>query len=258
VDDAALAAIQLRAQSAFYRAFGEHAPGGEALEPAPRVLAIRLPERPDRSFCNAVVAADARALLTVRDELAGWYADGGVRAWTVWTRPGDEAAAAALAAAGHVHDAEPMLMAATLDELDLEPRGELDLDDAADLGTVLELNDRAYGYEPGQGFAGALASAPAGWRAYVVRGADGPAACAVAAPEHGNCEVTLVATAPDARGRGLAGGLVRRALRDARDAGCTTTTLESSALGEPVYARMGFRSLGRLGLWELRRPAPGL
>jgi ribosomal protein S18 acetylase RimI-like enzyme len=258
VDDAALAAIQQRAQIGFYRAFAEHAPRGAVLEPAPGIVAVRLPERPERSAFNAVVAGDERSLLTTRDELADWYDDGGVRAWTVWTRPGDRAAAAALAAAGHVHDAQPMLMAAPLDELDLASRGPLELDDTGDVATALELNDRAYGYAPGQGFGGALASFPEGWRPYVAQADGVPAAALVVVPEHGNCEIVLVATVPEARGRGLAGELMRLALREARADGCTTTTLEASAMGEPVYARMGYRSLGRLGMWELRRPDPAL
>jgi hypothetical protein len=46
---------------------------------------------------------------------------------------------------------------------------------------------------------------------------------------------------------------MRTALREARERGCTTTCLEATARGEPVYARLGYRPLGRLGMWELRR-----
>jgi GNAT superfamily N-acetyltransferase len=253
--DADLAALHQRAQADFYRALGTHGAGGAVLEPAPGVVATRVAARPERSVLNAVVTADDRALLTARDELARWYDDAGVRAWAVWTRPGDDAAAAALAAAGHVHDSEPMLMAATLDELDLEAAAPLELDAPASLETALELNDRAYGLAPGAGFAGSLETDPPAWRAYVACADGAPVACAIAIAAHGNCEITLVATVPSARGRGLAGGLIRLALREARAEGCTTTTLEGSRLGESVYARLGYRSLGRLGLWELRRPA---
>src|SRR3712207_7485753 len=39
--------------------------------------------------------------------------------------------------------------------------------------------------------------------------------------------------------RSLATALMKQALRDARARGCTTTTLEASPAGRPVYERMG-------------------
>jgi GNAT superfamily N-acetyltransferase len=68
-----------------------------------------------------------------------------------------------------------------------------------------------------------------------------------------NCDITLVATLPEARGRGMAGALIRRALADARERGCRTTTLVATRLGYPVYARLGYRDLGRLQMWERRK-----
>ncbi len=70
--------------------------------------------------------------------------------------------------------------------------------------------------------------------------------------QDGDAFVVFVATDPGARGHGLCRGLLWHALRRARDAGCTTTTLEGSPMGEPIYARMGYRALGRFGLWERR------
>ena len=84
------------------------------------------------------------------------------------------------------------------------------------------------------------------------------------------------ATLPEARGRGLATALMRQALLDAGERGCVTTSLQATAMGRPVYARMGYRDLGAArdvgaparGLSEARalpritrhahRPAPGL
>ena len=63
----------------------------------------------------------------------------------------------------------------------------------------------------------------------------------------------LVATVPRAQGRGLGAELMRHGLRQARAAGAVTTGLESSSRGEGVYARLGYRRLGRFGLWELRQ-----
>ena len=60
-----------------------------------------------------------------------------------------------------------------------------------------------------------------------------------------------------ARGRGLATSLMRRALADARERGCTTTTLVATKMGHPVYARLGYRDLGRVQMWERRRAQVG-
>ena len=59
----------------------------------------------------------------------------------------------------------------------------------------------------------------------------------------------------EARGRGLATRLLRRALADARARGQASTTLVATAKGAPVYERIGYRSVGRIEMWE-RREAP--
>jgi GNAT superfamily N-acetyltransferase len=192
----------------------------------------------------------------VRDELDAAYVAAGVQAWTVWVRPEHQALGAALEAAGHTLDAQPSLMAANLDEVDLAPRVELDLDPEPTWEGLALLNDAAYGIDPSRSFAVAFAGYedPVG-RLYLARVDGEPAAVVGAHNEDANCEIVFVATAPDARGRGLSSELMRMALREARSEGCQTTTLEATALGEPVYARLGYRSLGRMGMYELRRPA---
>jgi len=68
-----------------------------------------------------------------------------------------------------------------------------------------------------------------------------------------DASVGWVATLPQARRRGLASGVIRAALRKARERGRTSTTLWASAMGAPVYGRLGYRTVGHLHLWE-RRP----
>jgi hypothetical protein len=46
--------------------------------------------------------------------------------------------------------------------------------------------------------------------------------------------------------------VIRAALRNAKQRGRTSTTLWASAMGAPVYERLGYRTLGHLHLWELR------
>ena len=64
--------------------------------------------------------------------------------------------------------------------------------------------------------------------------------------------MTLVATLPEARGRGLAGALMAHALVDAGERGLRTSTLVATKMGRPVYERLGYRGLGALEMWERR------
>jgi GNAT superfamily N-acetyltransferase len=143
-----------------------------------------------------------------------------------------------------------MLMSAEIADLDLEPRRELELEPAPAWADAARINDACYGQDPLHSFAEAFGDFDA--RLYVARVEGEAVACAGARWHEGDCGIYFVATLGPARGRGLAGELLRTALRDARAAGCETTTLEATALGAPVYERLGYRPLGRLGMWELR------
>jgi predicted GNAT family acetyltransferase len=54
-----------------------------------------------------------------------------------------------------------------------------------------------------------------------------------------------VGTLEHARRRGVAGALTALMLRRARERGCATASLQSTAIAESVYAAVGFRDLGR-------------
>jgi GNAT superfamily N-acetyltransferase len=84
---------------------------------------------------------------------------------------------------------------------------------------------------------------------------DGKDACSVVILDHeGDAGVWAVGTNENARGRGLAKGLLSRALEHARDRGCATTTLQATRAGRPAYERLGYRDLGTLEMWERRKP----
>jgi len=249
-DDAELAARQNASHLALFAdAIGS---AGSVLRPVEGVVASVNPVVPERSMPNSVVYRDGAALDdAVLDELGRAYDATGVRAWTVWVRPGDDELAARLQERGHAHDAQPMLMAAPLDEMDLEPRGALDLVPDADWALAGRLNDRAYGLPGDFERLGALLDDPVS-RLWVARADGSPAGCVAVRVVDGDAEVWMVAVVPETRGRGLAGELMRHALRAAVDEGATTTSLESTKLGEPVYRRLGYRALGRFGMWERR------
>lgn len=253
-EDTAIEARRRAGAAPFWRAIAAGAREGHVVELDGGVVACVLPCSPQRSIMNCVSYEDGDALLAARDDLDAAYRAAGVRAWTVWVLPGDEHVAAGLAAAGHVLDASPLAMGAVLAEMDLESRGDAEVVRSDDWLAMARLNAAAYGMPDDDWVAAFERQTGDGLGTLYVIGEPGdPVSCAFISPHEGNAEVCFVATAPAARGRGLASELLRHALREARDAGCETTTLEASKAGRGVYARLGFRDLGELQLWELRR-----
>lgn len=246
MDDAELAARHRESQRAFIARMGAW-----AVEPHGSVIASVAPVSPERSLPNSIAYRDPADVLPALPELERVYRAEGIRAWTVWVRPGDDDLVAGLEQAGHAFDGQPALMSAPLDELDLSASvADAEIVPVTDWRVAGELNDRAYGIT---GLADMLAAFRAegtqGWLAV----AEGrPLATASVLEHEGDAYVVFVATDHDARGRGLCRGLMAHALREAASHGCTTTTLEGSAMGEPVYTRMGYRTLGRLRLMERR------
>ena len=113
------------------------------------------------------------------------------------------------------------------------------------------INEIAYGYPPGEFAAVERAVVPVHadlLRAPRRRGRGHPRR----RPSGEDAIVAWVATLPEARGRGVSGRLLARALRDARDAGLETTTLQATKLGAPVYSRLGYRDYGAVHMWERR------
>jgi GNAT superfamily N-acetyltransferase len=119
---------------------------------------------------------------------------------------------------------------------------------------VARINDSAYGMgDAFQRMMGEGRGDPA--YHYVARGNSQPVASVVSHDHEGDCSMWWVATVPEARGRGLAAGLMRHALADGRERGCGVTTLQATKLGRPVYERLGYKGFGAVEMWE-RRKAP--
>jgi ribosomal protein S18 acetylase RimI-like enzyme len=146
-----------------------------------------------------------------------------------------------------------MLMAAPLDAVDLERRDvPADIDEVVDWAAIGRVNDAAYGL-PEEHFAPVMRRlAPQGYRTAIARRDGDALACAAAVVHAGNAEIVFVATLPDARRQGLAAECMRTVLRAAVHDGCTTTTLEATQAGEPIYAAMGYESFGRYRMLEAR------
>lgn len=236
----------------FWQRLAAGARDARVLERDGGIVAAVLPRSPRRSVMNCAFYEDGPALLAVRDELEAMYRAAGVDAWTVWVLDGDRATAEGLAAAGHALDANPAAMGAALAEMDLAPLGVAEVRPSDDWAALARLNAAAYS-TPEEDWLTALGEqSGALGDLYVIGDAADPDASAFISRHEGNAEVCFVATRAAARGRGLASELLRHALLEARGAGCETTTLEATKLGQPVYERMGYRVLGELQMWEQR------
>lgn len=235
--------------ASFVRAFAQVSPGGSAFESGAITAGI-VPAMPDRSVVNAVVQRDARELEARLAEVAAAYDEAGIETWAVWVDDRDAAAHRVLESAGHVLDSEPMAMARGLDGIEAPEPGELDLVTEPTVAAVAEVLRPVYGWG---GFEEAMRWYD-GYHPYLALDGGSPAVTLGVHDHDGDAYVTWVGTVERARGRGLASRLLRRALADARERGCTTTTLVATRMGQPVYARLGYEDLGRLQLWERRRP----
>jgi ribosomal protein S18 acetylase RimI-like enzyme len=249
MDDRAMFDRQYASLREFCRLLGEAAPDSRVVELG-SVLAAIVPAAPDRSVVNSVVYDGADDLERALPDLAVIYEDAGVRAWTVWVPHDDTAAAGLLKGAGHELDADPEAMAMELAAFEAPRPADIDLAADPDIGTVARLNDRSYTYSANS-FERSFQRAPS-LRCYVACVEGRPACCATGHDHEGDFSVTLVATLPEARGRGLAGRLLTHALREARERGCTTTSLQATKMGQPLYRRLGYRELGPVQMWERR------
>lgn len=238
----------------FYRLCGAASDGARTIEREGVVAAV-VPAAPERAVANGAVYRSVDALTAAYDELAGAYGEIGAK-WTVWVWPGDDAAVRLLEDRGHVLDAQPMAMAHDLVGVE-RPDAEALPDWTAngDFAEVGPLNDRAYPFGT-DSFTRALQYAPAdGIHVYLARDDGEPVGCLLMSDHDGNSDVEAVAVAPEARGRGISGNLLRHALVDASERGMETSTLVSTLLGLPVYEQLGFRPLGHVSMWEFRPDA---
>jgi GNAT superfamily N-acetyltransferase len=220
----------------------------------PGVSAAMVPIAAERSIVNSVIAESTLNLTDAYSQLSEAYREAGIVAWTVWTHEEDNDAQRFLEENGHVFDGAPVAMALDLAAWKPEDLGDLDWDAEAEFGELGRINDLAYGYEPDTGMAKALL-APAdemAIRLYRARVED-EVACVLGTLDVGDdAGILFVATPPELRGRRLASRLLTAALLDARERGMRTSSLQASALGSPIYERLGYRTHFRFHLMERR------
>ena len=250
-------AIQRRALADCLRMVGSSAPGSAVFE-RDGVTAAIVPASPHRSIVNSVSYEDPEALLGVLEELGSRYEQAGVDAWTVWVPDFERETIARLEAAGHRFDGKPLAMVLELERFEAPEIGDLDWDAEASPDLLGPMNELAYG-DHGAGMALALAAPPVELvRLYQAR-VDGEPACVLGTIDHEGDDLGIyfVATDPERRGRGLATRLMVAALADAKRRGLRTSSLQASAMGEPIYRKLGYEPHFHLQLYERRRPAAG-
>ena len=127
-------------------------------------------------------------------------------------------------------------------------------EDDGGCGDIIDVNSAAYGLD-------LAASKPAFGRgafwadhvAVLGRADGGPATSAAVMLAGGHRYVALVATQPAHQKRGFAEAAMRHALTEAAGKfGERPSFLHATDAGQPIYARMGYGTLGRLQLWERR------
>ena len=211
------------------------------------VGALVTPRVPQRSIVNCVIYERGSDIESAYGWLEAEFA--GVDAWTVWVPESDRDTAGFLESRGHKRDADPAMM--VLDLRSFSPSVQLpERRRAATVEELAAINDLAYPWRDGSMERAILGSAygEAPFRLYI---AD--EACVLGVNDvDGDAGVFFVATLPQARGRGLAAGLLAAAMLEARERGCDISTLQATKLGEPVYARLGYQRFGAIEMWEKR------
>lgn len=211
-----------------------------------------VPSCPRRSIPNSIAYESAGALAAALDELAAAYEAAGVIARTVWVPEFDAEAIEALRAAGYSFDGQPTAMSLELDTFEPLDVGDLEWSAESTPAELGRLNDLAYGFEDGDGMAAAMTAESPGTTLYEAR-LGGEPACVLGTMDHGaDLGFYYVATAPSHRGKGLASRLMSVALEDARARGLETSTLQASAMGRPVYEKLGYEPAFALHLYEHR------
>jgi GNAT superfamily N-acetyltransferase len=215
---------------------------GAALERMNGVSAAVFQSDPERAvYNNALLDRDLRPTerAAAVDAMEAAYNSAGVDRYAAWVHESDEGMRAELSSRGYTLAECTRAMGMSLDDISLaRPEVELRPLDWAEYLEYL----RIVGVP-----AGLLSGAdPSAFHTLVARLAGENVATAIALDHDGDCGVFNMSTLEAARRRGLATALTARHVHDAAERGCSTASLQSTAMAERVYAAVGFRDLGRI------------
>jgi ribosomal protein S18 acetylase RimI-like enzyme len=168
--------------------------------------------------------------------MAAAYDAADIERYAAWVHENDEAMRAELSRRGYIVDESTRAMGMSLHAI---PRASLDIELApADWAEYLRILDVPAGLLDGVD--------RSAFHLLVARLAGTGVATAMAFDHDGECGVFNVSTLEAARRQGLGTALTARHLHDAVQRGCSTASLQSTPMAERIYARLGFRDLGRI------------
>jgi ribosomal protein S18 acetylase RimI-like enzyme len=241
VDDIALYVRGGETLVASWAAYARGAEGAAVLR-EPGVSIGVFPRGPERGVYNNALLErelDAAARRQAVDAMEAAYASAGIPRYAAWVHESDAPMRAELEARAYALDSSTRAMGVALSELAV-PRSQLEMLTAswADYLGYLALAGLPDGL-----LAGADPSAFQVLRARV----DGEdVATGLAFDQDADCGIYNVSTLPYARRRGFGTAITAALAHDALDCGCTTASLQATEMAECLYARVGFRDLGRI------------
>jgi GNAT superfamily N-acetyltransferase len=236
--------LYLRGTATLLASWQEYARGcaDATLERHSGVCAAVFPSGPERAvYNNALLDADlgpAERAAAV-DAMQAAYDSADVDRYAAWVHESDEGMRAELTRRGFAFEESTRAMGMSLDDSVLAlPAVELGPLDWAAYLEYLQLVGVP---------AGLLSGAdPSAFHTLVARRDGENVATAIAFDNDGDCGVFNMSTLETARRRGLGTALTARHVHDAAERGCTTASLQATAMAERVYAAVGFRDLGRI------------
>ncbi|HJQ44627.1 MAG TPA: GNAT family N-acetyltransferase [Jatrophihabitantaceae bacterium] len=229
---------------ACWTAIAGFSPGARVLDTSGAVAALF----PPRPYLNNAIATDLSDVAGVVSELRALYDAASIPSWALWIPSSatgfDRSADRLRAVDGLRRDITTLVMHAEFIE-------DLPVDDRVRRVSFAAVERLALGDTPLPTIElGAPEDVPGlfAWALVI----DGIAvAYAYTYLQDEDCGVYTVGTMLDHRRRGYARALVAHALADARERGARTASLQSTPMGERLYATLGFRSAGRYEEWTL-------
>ena len=212
---------------------------GASLHRAEGVAAAVFPNGPERAVYNNALlerGLDASERAVALDAMQDAYAAAGVARFAAWVHESDAAMRADLTRRRYTVDTTTRAMGMALHDLRL-PRPHLALA-PADWREHLRIVGVPSDF---------LARADPGAYSVLVARLNGESvATALAYDLDGDVGIYNVGTLEHARRRGLGTALTASLMHDALERGCRTASLQATAMAERLYARVGFRDLGRI------------